>query len=178
MVVRRAHVGLAQIGVRVDLQHRQPRVLRRHRGDERAGNRVFAAERQQKLVARHDLRRDAPDGLHDIVHRREREIHLRHREDADGVDVGFRFLVPQLHVRRGDEDLVRTVARARHVRRRAIERNRQDDDAGVVESRCCGRKAAELSERDVVEVKRQIHSLPRSDRWGPAGRRSSSRGRA
>ena len=35
VVVRRAHERVAQVGVRVDLQHRQARMLRRHRGDDR-----------------------------------------------------------------------------------------------------------------------------------------------
>ena len=56
------------------------------------------------------------------------------------------LLVPQLHVRRRDENFVRAVARARHVRRRAIERNRQDDDAGVVEVGGRRRGAAELAD--------------------------------
>jgi len=50
---------------------------------------------------------DAPNRRDDFVHRRVREIHFRQRTDADVVDVGLRLLVPQLHMRRGDEDLMR-----------------------------------------------------------------------
>ena len=83
------------------------------------------------------------------------------------MDVGLRLLVPELHVRRGDEDLVRAVARAGDVGRRAVERNRKDDDARFVEVRRGGRGAAELADADLVVLKRQIHSLPRSARAAP-----------
>ena len=134
VVVRRAHERVAQVGVRVDLQHRQPGMLRGDRRDHRRRDRVLAAEdRPETCRASTISAATRRISRIDLVHRRERKLHLRQREDADAVDVGLRLLVPQLHVRRGDEDLVRAVARARHVGRGAVERNRQDDDAGVVE---------------------------------------------
>ena len=52
VVVRRPHEGIAQIGVRVDLEHRQPRVPRRQRRHDRRRDRVLAAEHERKLSAR------------------------------------------------------------------------------------------------------------------------------
>ncbi len=107
--------------------------------------------------------------------RAEGEFHLRQRENADAVDVGSGLFVPQLHVRRSHQDLVRPVPRAGDVGRRPIERDGQDDDAGAIEIGGGGRRAAEFTDGDTVVLKRQAHSLPRSGRAGRSGHRSSSR---
>ena len=155
MVVRRAHVAVAQIGVRVDLQHRQPRIPRRRRGDQRRRDRVLAAERDEELVAREDLGGQPLDLLHHRRQLAERELHLRQREQADRMDVGAELLVPQLHVRRRLENFVRAVARAGHVRRGAIERHREDHRLRVVEGAGHRHRAAEGERRAVVVLERK-----------------------
>ena len=94
---------------------------------------MLAAERDQELVARQDLGRDAVDLVHQRRQLAEWQLHFRKCEDADGVDVRTDFFVPQLHVRRGLEDLARTVPRARNVRGRPIDRYGKNDDLGFVE---------------------------------------------
>ena len=69
-----------------------------------------------------DLVGDALDLVDERLHLAEGQLHLRQREDADAVDVGAHLLVPQLHVRRGLQDLVRAVARAADVGGGAIDR--------------------------------------------------------
>ena len=111
---------------------------------------MLAAEEHRKLSALDDLAGDALQLRHDFFHRREGELDFRQRADADAVDVGLRLLVPELHMRRGDEYLVRAGARARHVRGRAVERNRQDHDAGLIEVDHGRRGAAELADGHVL----------------------------
>ena len=131
--LRRAHVAVAQICVRVDLQDRQPSELRRGGGHERRRDRMFPAERHEKLPARQDLAGDAPNLVHERPHFSEGQFHRRQREDADIVHVGADLFIPQFHVRRRFEDFAGTVARPRDVRRRPIHRYRQNDHARIVE---------------------------------------------
>ena len=49
-----------------------------------------------------------------------------------------------------DEDFVRAVARAGNVRRRAVERHRQDDDSGLIEVGAGRERTAEVADGDVV----------------------------
>ena len=158
MVVRRAHVAVAQVGVRVDLQHRQTAMMRRGGGNERRRDRVLAAQRHQELVAAEDFMRDAPNLLDDLPHFAERQLHLGEREDADAVDVGAELLVPELHVRRGLQNFMRAVARSTDIRRRAIQRNGQDDRAGVAERLHLRHRAAEHQRRAVVVPEGKAHS--------------------
>src|SRR4029450_3072090 len=72
---------------------------------------MLAPDDERKFSARHQLGRDPANLAHDLVHARERKVHLRQRVDADAVDVGLRLLVPQLHMRRRAEDLVGADAR-------------------------------------------------------------------
>ncbi len=76
---------------------------------------MFAAKKDRKFPAADDLDGDAANLCDDLFHRCHREFDFWQREDADAVDVGLRLFVPQFHVRRGDEDLVRTCPRAGHV---------------------------------------------------------------
>jgi hypothetical protein len=55
MAVRRAHVVVPQIGVRIDLQHGQSRMLLGHGCDDWTGDGVLAAEEHRELVAADDL---------------------------------------------------------------------------------------------------------------------------
>jgi hypothetical protein len=77
--------------------------------------------------------------------------------DADTVDVGLHLVVPQLHVGGGLQDLVRPVARAAGVRRRAIDGTRQDHDGGLVEGGPHRQGATEDESFGVVVVERNIH---------------------
>jgi hypothetical protein len=60
-------------------------------------------------------------------------------------------------VRRSLEDLVRPVPGAAHVRRGAIDRNRQDNDRRVVEGTADGKGASEHEGFGVVVLERNIH---------------------
>jgi hypothetical protein len=73
---------------------------------------MLAANHDRELAAPRHLRGDPPNLIDDLVHGREREFHLGHREDADAVHIGRGFFVPQLHVRRRHQNLAWTVAGA------------------------------------------------------------------
>ena len=120
MVEPGAHVGVAQIGVRIDLQHREARMLGRHRRDHGRRDGVLAAEDDRKFVVRDQGGRHAPNLAHQIAHVVERQLHFRQRVDADAVDVGVHLLVPELHVRGRHQNLPRTISGSRPVRRRAL----------------------------------------------------------
>ena len=155
VIVGGAHVGVAQIGVRVDLQHRQSRIPGRSRGDERRRDRVLAAKRHEELVVREDLAGQPLNLLHDRRQLAERKLHLGQREQADRVDVHAEFLVPEFHVRGRLENLVRAVARAGDVGGGAIERHREDHRLGIGEGAGDGHRAAEGQGRTVVVFERK-----------------------
>src|SRR5262249_39860934 len=92
------------------------------------------------------------------------------RENADAVDVGAHFLVPELHVRRRLQDVVRAVARSADVRRRPIDGNGQDHDARVVEGRAGWQDAAEDQRLGVIVLKRKLHGQRASKRASGKGR--------
>jgi hypothetical protein len=76
---------------------------------------MFAAEHDGKLVVREYRRGHPADLRHDVVQVVEGQLHLGKRVNADGVNIRPGFLVPELEVCRGDEDLARAVSSARHV---------------------------------------------------------------
>ncbi len=63
-------------------------------GNDRGRDRVFAAKDDRKFSAVDQLRGDAADLGHHLVHGGEGKLHLRQREDPDPVHVGVRLLVP------------------------------------------------------------------------------------
>ena len=138
--------------MRVDLQDRHPGILARGCRDQRRRDRVLAAERHQELAAADDLVGDALDFVDERLHLAEGQLHLGQREDPDAVHVGPHLLVPQLHVRRRLQDFVRAVSRAADIRGGAIDGDREDDDARVVERPADGQCAAEREGLDVIVV--------------------------
>ena len=157
MILLRPHVRVAQVRVCVDLQDGEARVLPRRRRDERRGNGMFSPEREQEFVAADDLVGDALDFVEQRLDLAERQFHLRQREDADTVHVDAEFFVPQLHVRRGLQDLVRSHARASDVRRGAIDGDWKHDNGGIVESGRVRKRAAEAERHDVIVTERILH---------------------
>ena len=89
-----AHVGIAQIRMRIDLQHRQAGILRRHRGDDGRRDRMLTAEDDRKFVVLENGGGDTANFRHDIGHVVERQFHFGECVNPDGMDVGVRFLVP------------------------------------------------------------------------------------
>ena len=94
VIVNRPHVGVAHVGVRINLQDRQLRMPSRGGRDERRRDRVFAAERDEKLVAPDHLVGHALDFVDERLHLAERQLHFRQREDADAVHVGLHLFIP------------------------------------------------------------------------------------
>jgi hypothetical protein len=157
MVVPRAHVLIPQIRVRVDLQDAEPGIFGSGRRNQRRRDRVFATQGDQELVAVQDLGGNPLNLAHQRIELAEGELHRRQRENADRMDVDADFVVPQFHVRRCLEDLVRAIARAADVRRGAVDGNRQHDHAGRVERTRMGKRAAESERNAMIVVEREGH---------------------
>jgi hypothetical protein len=118
---------------------------------------VLAADGQQELASIEDLAGHSPEIGDGLVERRGRQVHLGQRADPARVDIGVDLFVPQLDLRRRQQQLARTMPGAEDVRRRAIERHRQDDRRRVLEPAGLRQHAAELIRIEPLVVDRRRH---------------------
>src|SRR5260221_3827998 len=132
-------------------------MFRGQRGHHRRRDRMLADEHDGKLVVQDDLCNDAPDLVHHLCHVVERKLHFRQREDAGAVNVDVHFLIPQFHVRGGDENFSGPMLGAADVRGGAFERNGKDDGFRALERRGLRKRSTERQRLDVVVPDRALH---------------------